>query len=644
MKRVKVIFVLAAFQVLLLFNCGGNSLRSIEQYDVAYIVEATTMNYFLIPEVTGQRVAANTQDQLVENDRFGRYVPALAESWVVSPDNLTWTFRLRPGQFWVDSTGAKTDYEITADDFVEGFRYVADPANGIRNLWAVCTVIAGLDDYYYSLVDSAAGLITDRSREQLLGSFDGSVGVRAADRYTVVYSLKQATPFFLSYLTMELFFPVEKAFLDRMGQDFGTAADRLLYSGGYYLSTWQRDKEIILTRNDHYWDRQHITARTVQLQKVTDAAAELAMFMRGELSSATLSAEQVQAITDTSNREKAVLTDLSSVTSWWHPNYASANPEFAAFIRNQNFRKALFYGIDHEALLSLDDPVNPAGLVRSTIIPEGYCFDEQGRDYTDYPGVREWRQAGNPYDPELARQYFAKAVVELLDETGHIRGVTPGVVDLRPVAEFAADGRLPLQLVYVHSAESRSTAAARRFQAMMLEVFGADNIEIVLGQFVADDYSEAILPNRYDLLYSSFRFAYADPLAQFGRIVELGGRLNVAVDSAAARQSAGFSDPELRELINRAAAETVLSSRYELFAQAENLMLDRAYLIPFRAGGGAYSLSKVVPYTMPRGGLGLARFKLKGLRLEREPLDVGRVTELQAAFEREMAAAVAGDR
>ena len=36
-------------------------------------------------------------DTLAESDPAGKIVPALAESWTVSPDWLTWTFRLRQG-------------------------------------------------------------------------------------------------------------------------------------------------------------------------------------------------------------------------------------------------------------------------------------------------------------------------------------------------------------------------------------------------------------------------------------------------------------------------------------------------------------------------------------------------------------------
>src|SRR5512139_2139061 len=55
-------------------------------------------------------------------DREGRPSPGCAESWTVSADGLTWTFRLRANLVWSDGT------PLTAADFVYSLRRVLDPA------------------------------------------------------------------------------------------------------------------------------------------------------------------------------------------------------------------------------------------------------------------------------------------------------------------------------------------------------------------------------------------------------------------------------------------------------------------------------------------------------------------------------------
>ena len=451
-------------------------------------------------------------------------------------------------------------------------------------------------DYYYNLVDIDAGKIKDKTRESVLATFD-TLGVKALDDYTVQYTLQQPTPFFLSYLTMDLFFPVKKTFLGSVGpEDFGTAKEKMLYSGGFYLSDWQRDKVIVMTRNEHDWDKANITVKSIDMQKINDPTIELQMFMRGELSTTSLTADQAKGLEGTAFRDKVYMSDLTSVTFWWHPNYQSPNPEFNAFIRNEN-----------------------------------------GRDFTDYPGVKEFKDRGNPYDIAKARDYLAKAIAELTDGKGAIKGISAGPVDIKPVADFQVDGKLPSQMVYVHTTSSRSTTEALLFQAIMKEAFGADKMEVVLGQYVDNAYREAILPLKYDMMWSSFRFSYADPMAQFGRLVEKGGYLNMAVDSSDKTNS--VFDKELNDLIQAAAAETVLSKRYVAFAKVEQHIQNKAYIMPYRAGGGSYTIGKMVPYTVPRSGFGVTRFKYKGMKVEDQPLTAKRVEELKAASITEMNAA-----
>ena len=605
----------------------------LDRYDATYAAEGSSLRYFYTPDTTDQRVACNTQDGLVEQDKYGRFVPSLAESWTTNADATEWTFKLRKGLPWVDSKGQKTKWEITADDFVTGLRYVADPKNGIKNLSKdLRKLIAGLNNYYLDLSDIDAGKKTDATRDQVLATFEAAVGVKAADKYTVTYKLTKPTPFFLSYLTMELFLPAEREFLDSAGQDFGVAKEKLVFSGAYYIADWQRDKQIVLKANPFYWDAKSVSVKTVNLQKVVDANITLQMFQRGELSAASLSADQVKALANTKWANYVYSDPPSnsrfSVTYWFDLDFATPNPEFKAFVGNLNFRKALYYGIDRVKLNELDDPYKPGEIIRNLVTPETTIADERGRDYTDYPGVREIKAAGNYYDKAKAREYFKKALAELTDGQGAIKGVQPAKVDMKPIAEFSVDGKLPLQVVYVHSPAATEVQRALLLKAMLEDAFGKENIQVVDGQYIEDDYSEAIEPKRYDLLHSNFRFGFADPSAQLGRLVTDG-----------AINDGYWSDPEFDKLIADASSKVKLSERYAIFAKAEALLLDRCYVLPWAMGGTAYQITKVVPFTYPRGAFGITRFKYKGMVVEKDPITAARYGELRDAFYKELAAA-----
>ena len=117
---------------------------------------------------------------LLQYDVEGLPQPALAESWEVSEDGLTYTFHIRQGVKWVDSQGRELG-EVTADDFVAGMQHMMDAQGGLQVL--VQGTIAGAEAYIAQETDDFS-----------------TVGVKALDEYTLEYTLEQKTPYFLTML------------------------------------------------------------------------------------------------------------------------------------------------------------------------------------------------------------------------------------------------------------------------------------------------------------------------------------------------------------------------------------------------------------------------------------------------------------
>jgi peptide/nickel transport system substrate-binding protein len=103
-------------------------------------------------------VLENVFDTLVEPDANLEMRPALAESWTVSPDQLSWTFHLRRGVTFHDGS------PFTADDVVYSYRRIIDQE------------LANAD------------------------KLSAVTGITAADPSTVVITLKQPTPSLLTNL------------------------------------------------------------------------------------------------------------------------------------------------------------------------------------------------------------------------------------------------------------------------------------------------------------------------------------------------------------------------------------------------------------------------------------------------------------
>lgn len=607
MKRLLSLFLIIGLCLTTISGCSKK--KTIEKFSTTYATEVKTLDPYLLLDTTAMRVTANTQDSLVENDKYGKFIPSLAESWSHNEDFTVWTFKLRKGVKWIDYQGKETNYEVTADDFVEGMKFISDPKNGIKNVGIITKEIKGLNNYYYDLSDIDSGDKKDMTREEVLKNFDKNVGVKAVDNNTVEYTLTHPVPYFLSYLVTELFFPVEKTFLGQVGEEnYGTSKEKILYNGAYYISDWQRDKAITLTQNSSYWDKNNVTVKQVSLQKVSDDSINAQMFQRGELTAATLQADQVKALQGTKWEDNVNLREKSSVTYWFYMNYTSANPEFKPFVNNLNFRKALYYGIDREKLQQLYNPYNPKAMLRNTIIPEEVIYDDKGVDYTDYPGLKEIKEA-NPYNPKLAKEYIEKAIAELVGPDGNIKGVEAQTIDMLPIAKFKIDGKLPVQILFPHSTDSTDTKLAQLLAEMLKVNLGENNVELVLGQYVDDKFNDTIEPRKFDLGYDSFSFKYADPMAQLGRLIT-DGSIN----------DGQYSDPVFDKMVSDAAKITVIDKRHEAFAKAEKYMIDNVYVIPYAAGGGSYELSKAIPFTTPRGGFGITRFKYKGMAVVKDPI------------------------
>ncbi|MBP3701201.1 MAG: peptide ABC transporter substrate-binding protein, partial [Lachnospiraceae bacterium] len=104
-------------------------------YRVLYSSEVTTLNYLITGSTNEFAIGANVIDTLLEYDNKGNLEASLATEWTYDEEALTWTFKLREDQKWIDHTGAVVA-DVTAQDFVDAMKYVLTPeyASSTANL------------------------------------------------------------------------------------------------------------------------------------------------------------------------------------------------------------------------------------------------------------------------------------------------------------------------------------------------------------------------------------------------------------------------------------------------------------------------------------------------------------------------------
>ncbi len=161
---------------------------------------------------------------------------------VVTDDYRTWTVRLRPGTHFADDPVFKGQRrELVAADYVYAFKRFADPK--LKSpVWAF------LDQY------GLLGLAELRKRSldtQAPFNYDVPIeGVRALDRYTLQFRVKEPRPRFIQLLAAgDLFGPIAREVVEHYGADI---AAHPVGTGPFMLRQWRRSSLIVLERNPQY--------------------------------------------------------------------------------------------------------------------------------------------------------------------------------------------------------------------------------------------------------------------------------------------------------------------------------------------------------------------------------------------------------
>ena len=250
-KRVFLAAGVAVLSAAVLAACssdnGNKEANKPVTYTYVFSSDPTTLDYTVSGNKSTKQVTGNVIDGLLENDQYGNLVPSVAEDWTVSKDGLTYTYKIRQGIKWYTNEGEEYG-EVKAQDFVTGLKHAADKKS--QALYLVQGSIKGLDDY-------VNGKTTDFS----------TVGVKATDDYTVVYTLNNPESFWNSKTTMGVLAPVSENFLASKGDDFGKATDvtSILYNGAYLLKGLTSKSSIEMTKNQNYWDKQNVFIDDIKL-------------------------------------------------------------------------------------------------------------------------------------------------------------------------------------------------------------------------------------------------------------------------------------------------------------------------------------------------------------------------------------------
>ncbi|NGQ94393.1 peptide ABC transporter substrate-binding protein [Brevibacillus sp. SYP-B805] len=429
--------------------------------------------------------------------------PAMAEKWEVSQDGKTYTFHLR------DSKWSNGD-PVTAQDFEYAWKRLSDPKTGSSAAF-LANVIAGAEEF-----NAGKGKAED-------------VQVKAVDNKTLEVHLKQPASWFLLLVSNPAFFPVHKATVEK-NPDWAKEAATILSNGPFKLTEWVHDSQLVMVKNENYWDAANVKLDGVTWKMVNDRNTAYQLFQTGELHTTEVPpdlAEQLFA------ENKVTVTD-SAGTEFYRFNVTK--PPFT----NKNIRKAFSLAIDRQLIV---DVVNKQKQKIATGYVSYSFLEPDGKDFRDVGGELI------KYDPVEAKKLLEQGMKEA------------GYTTLPPVTLSVSSG-------------GTKEKVAQVIQEMIKKNLG---VEIKIEVMESKALTAKMKSLDYQWARSSFLPDFGDP------INFLDGFLS---DNPFNRT--GWKNPQFDNLIKQAYNEADDTKRFQLMHQAEQVLMDDAPIAPLFFYNSAY--------------------------------------------------------
>ncbi len=630
---------LLASGVLAACSGSGSSAKGEKTFSYVYETDPDSLNYLTTGKAAVANITSNVVDGLMENDRYGNFVPSMAEDWSVSQDGLTYTYKIRKDAKWYTSEGEEYA-PVKAQDFVTGLKYAAD--NKSEALYLVQESIKGLDAY-------VKGEVKDFSE----------VGIKAIDDQTVQYTLNKPESFWNSKTTMGILAPVNEEFLTSKGSDFAKATDpsSILYNGPFLLKSLVAKSSVEFEKNPNYWDKDNVHIDKVKLSfwDGQDTGKLADTFKDGGFSMARLfptSAGYPEL--EKEFKDNIVYTPQDSATFLVGTNIDRQSYKYTSkttdeqktstkkALLNKDFRQAIAFGFDRTAYASqVNGESGASKLLRNLFVPPTFV-QADGKNFGDLVKEKlvtygdEWKDVNlddaqdGLYNPEKAKAEFAKAKTALQAE---------GV-------QFPIHLDMPV--------DQTNTTKVQRVQSLKQSLeatLGTDNVVIDIQQLQKDEvlnvtyFAETAAGEDWDLSDNvGWSPDYIDPSTYLDIIKPSVGEntktylgFDAGTNNTAAKQ-VGLEDYE-KMVVEAGNEDTDVSKRYDKYADAQAWLTDSALIIPTTSQTGRPMLSKMVPFTLPfaySGNKGMSEALLyKYLDLQDKPVTADEYQKAQDKWKKE---------
>ena len=364
--------------------------------------EPKTFNQLMASDAYSSEAIAMLSAQLVTYDPISdEIIPALAQSWTISEDGRTYTFKLREGLKFSDG------HPLTADDVVFTFDAIFAPqldADGKPKTGEDGKVLLKYPSRY-------AGQYTIGGEP---------IKYRKIDDLTVEFTTKKVYAPFLNDIGFIGIMPkhkLAKSAADGTLQQAWTTQTALanpseiVSCGAFEILSYKAGERLVLKPNPHYWRADSKGQRLPYIdfliyKYVADVNTSTILFATGQCDAATISANDFAWVKDYAQTYAFKIYERGPDTGiyfiWFNQNPNSGEdgkpyvlPYKFKWFSNPDFRRAIMCAIDR------------GGLIKSV------WFGRAAKLHSVIsPANRKWH---NPnvvkyeYDPQYSRKLFEKA-------------------------------------------------------------------------------------------------------------------------------------------------------------------------------------------------------------------------------------------
>lgn len=519
---------------------NGDVLDAEQTFTTFLLDEPATLHPSKSNDQYGDLVLINLMEpllRLVDDAAGGSVVTgAGAEKWEHNEDSSVWTFYLRDNT-WSDGVA------VTAKDYVYGIQRVLDPQIGSQ----ISFLLTGIKNA--SDVNSGKKPVSE-------------LGVKAIDDKTLEITLEGPTPYFETLAYSKAMFPLRQDVAEKQGETYGANGDGMVFNGPFVLTNWVHNSEIMLAKNDKYWDNANVRLQTINFKIMPDENARYNSFENGSLESVNVGQPEWL------DRFKA--KEAADYYSYVNPQirYHFFNVKDPIF-SNANMRKAFTLAINREEVVKS---------IYKGLMQESYSWVPQS---VNMGALGEYRsKVDEPLKVLLQENPDAKALLlKGMEELG--LGTDPSTLKIKMTM-------------------GATTQWIRNYSEFMQQIF-----KNTLGVQIEVEYNEwptfqsKTKVGDYQMGYMTWSIDYNEPMSMLS-----------AMTSDSTAIPTGWVNEQFDALIKQASVEVDDTKRMELYKQAEAILLhDDTVLCPVvneKIHRFAYDYVKGLPsnyFTAMSGGL-----------------------------------------